>query len=97
MKNAQEYAEIIMRDERKLIVKETPTVYETHKIERVYEFQDGAIVKYEWQESPTGRTSKDEIFNHRFTLMVLPTPNPNKFEKATIKVINYPRDHGQTV
>ena len=91
MKSAEEYAEIIMRDERELIVKETPTVYETHKIERVYEFQDGAIVKYEWLESPMGRTSKDEIFNHRFTLTTLPTLNPSKFQKGIIKVINYPQ------
>ena len=91
MKNVEEYAEIIMRDEREKIASETPTIYETHKIERIYEFHDGAIVKYEWQESPSGRTSKAEIFNHRFSLIEPPSPNPRKFQKGIIKVINYPQ------
>lgn len=91
MKNAEEYADIIMRDEREMIVKETPTVYETHKIERVYEFADGAVVKYEWQNSPDGRTSPEETYNHRFTLETLPDPNPNKLQRGVIRVINYPQ------
>lgn len=91
MKNAEDYAEIIMRDEREKIVKETPTIYETERIERLYEFADGAIVKYEWQNTPDGRTSDTEKFNHRFTLTTLPTPNPNEFEKGIIKEIKYPR------
>ena len=90
MKNTIEYAEIIMNDEREKIVAETPTVYESDKIERIYEFADGAIVKYEWQSTPGGRTSAGEIFNHRFTLEALPESNPNKFKKGIIKVINYP-------
>ncbi len=91
MKNAEEYAEIILRDERGKIAKETPTIYETDKIERIYEFHDGAIIKYEWQKSPTGRTSAEEIYNHRFTLTALPTPNPGKFKEGIIKQINYPQ------
>ncbi len=91
MKNAEEYADIILRDEREKIAKETPIIYETDKIERIYEFPDGAIVKYEWQKSPTGRTSAEEMFNHRFTLTALPAPNPQKFKKGIIKQINYPR------
>ncbi len=91
MKKAEEYADIIMHDEREKIVSETPTVYETDKIERVYEFADGAIVKYEWQNTPDGRTSTSGDFNHRFTLTALPNPNPNGFKKGIIKVINYPR------
>jgi hypothetical protein len=90
MKNAEEYAEIIMRDEREKIVSETPTIYETGRIERVYEFADGAIVKYEWQSTPDGRTSATGAFNHRFTLLTLPEPNPNKFKKGVIREINYP-------
>jgi len=91
MNKPEEYADIIMRDDRKKIVSETPTVYETDKIERVYEFADGAIVKYEWQNTPDGRTSASGEFNHRFTLTALPNPNPNSFKKGIIKVINYPR------
>jgi len=91
MKSAEEYAEIIMRDEREKIVKETPLVYETDRIERLYEFADGAVVKYEWQNTPDGRTSATEIFNHRFTLTLLPEPNPYNFEKGVIKEIKYPR------
>jgi hypothetical protein len=92
MKTAEEYADIILRDEREKIVSETPTIYEDHKIERIYEFGDGAIVKYEWQSTPDGRTSAEEIFNHRFSLISLPEPNPNKFKKGIVKVINYPQN-----
>lgn len=91
MKNSEEYADIILRDEREKIVKETPSVYETTRIERIYEFADGAIVKYEWQKSPTGRISEKELFNHRFSLTELPAPNPQKFKKGIIKQINYPQ------
>jgi hypothetical protein len=91
MKNTQEYAQIIMNDEREKIVAETPTVYETDKIERIYEFADGAIVKYEWQSTLDGRTSADGKFNHRFTLVSLPNPNPHGFKKGIIKQIDYPK------
>ena len=91
MKTAEEYADIIIRDEREKIIKETPTVYTDDKIERVYEFGDGAIVKYEWQSTPDGRTASEERYNHQFSLINLPVPNPNKFKKEIIKVINYPR------
>ena len=89
MKNAEEYAEIIIRDETDKIVSETPTVYTPDKIERIYEFEDGAIIKYEWQSSPEGRTSKTERYNHKFTLTKLPSPNPHKFKTGVVKVINY--------
>ena len=91
MKSIESYADIIMRDERDKIVSETPTVYETDRIVRVYEFKDGAIVKYEWQATPDGRTSETGDFNHRFTLTTLPDPNPHGFKKGIIKVINYPK------
>ena len=91
MKNAAEYANIIIRDEREKIFNETPTVYTADKIERVYEFADGAIVKYEWQSAPDGRTSATERYNHQWSLTTLPAPNPQKFKKGIIKVINYPR------
>lgn len=91
MKTSEEYADIIMRDEVEKIVKETPTVYTDDKIERVYEFADGAVVKYEWQSTTDGRTSAEERYNHQFSLISLPDSNPNKFKKGIIKVINYPR------
>lgn len=91
MNKAEEYANIIIRDERDKIIKETPTVYTEDKIERVYEFADGAILKYEWQSAPDGRTASEERYNHQFSLITLPAPNPNKFKKGIIKVINYPR------
>ncbi len=92
MKSTEEYADIIMRDEREKIVSETPTVYETDHIERVYEFEDRAVVRYEWQATPDGRTSETGEFNHRFTLATLPNPNPHNFKKGIIKVINYPKN-----
>ncbi len=91
MKKTIEYAEIIMNDEREKIVAETPTIYESDKIERIYEFADGAIVKYEWQATPDGRTSAVGAFNHRFTLISLPPKNPHGFKKGIIKEIDYPR------
>ena len=91
MKSAEEYANIIIRDEREKIVAETPTVYTPDKIERIYEFADGAIVKYEWQSSPSGRTSENGDYNHKFSLTVLPTPNPHKFKIGVVKVIDYPK------
>lgn len=85
MKNAEEYADIIIRDERERIVRETPTVYEDEKIERIYEFDDGAVLKYEWQHAPAA-----EAFNHKFTLIEPPAPNPQRFRTGVVKVINYP-------
>jgi hypothetical protein len=90
MKNAAEYADIIMRDEREKIVTETPTKYGDDEIERIYEFADGAVVRYEWQSLRFGGASAAEQFNHRFTLVELPTPNPDKFKTGIIRQINYP-------
>lgn len=88
--NAEEYVNIILTDERAKIISETPTIYRDDFIERIYEFADGTVIKYEWQNSPSGRTSTDELFNHRFTLTETPSPNPRKLKKGIIKVINYP-------
>jgi len=86
VQNAEEYADIIIRDETEKIVSETPTVYTADKIERVYEFADGAVVKYEWQSLPDRTTTH---FNHKWTLVTPPIPNPRKFEIGVVKVINY--------
>lgn len=83
MREAEKYLDVIMRDERNRIVSETPTIYEDHRIERLYEFDDGAVVKYEWQDSSPYE------FNHRFTLVKLPSPNPAKLKMAVIGIINY--------
>lgn len=91
MKNAQNYAAIIMNDEREKIVKETPTIYNDEQIERIYEFEDGAVVKYEWQATPDGRTSAEEKFNHRFSLIKAPQPNPHNLKEGIISQINYPK------
>ncbi len=91
MNRASEYADIVIRDERQKIKNETPTVYTNDKIERIYEFHDGAVLKYEWQSTPDGRTSSEERYNHRFSLITLPSPNPHKFKKGIVKVINYPQ------
>lgn len=86
----EDYVEIIQRDVREKILKETPTVYETDKIERIYEFYDGATVKYEWQNTPDGRTSSTGKFNHQFTLIKLPSDNSQNFELGVIKTTYYP-------
>lgn len=91
MKNAEEYAAIIMNDEREKIVKETPTIYNDDQIERLYEFADGAVIKYEWQSTPDGRTSAEEKFNHKFSLIKTPNPNPHKLKEGIVKQTNYPK------
>jgi len=80
---AAEYVQMIMRDETAKIVRETPIVYENARIEREYEFEDGAIVRYEWQDlSIRG-------FNHRFTLIKPPEPNSEKLSASVIETIDY--------
>ncbi|MBS1792811.1 MAG: hypothetical protein JSS81_03095 [Acidobacteria bacterium] len=92
MNNAAEYAELIMADDCESIIAETPTAYTPDRIERIYEFADGAVVKYEWQSTPDGRTSPDGKYNHRFTLVKPPMPNPHRFKAGVIKVIEYPKN-----
>jgi hypothetical protein len=87
MNKAEEYVEIILTDERDKIAKETPTIFETKKIERLYEFADGAVVKYEWQDFPDEESG--EKYNHRFTLITLPKPNPSKLKAGVILSIDY--------
>lgn len=89
MKNAEEYADIIIRDEREKISKETPTRYGDDRIERVYEFDDGATVRYDWQSRRASENSKNESYNHRFVLVTLPSPNPLRLKKGIIKKIDY--------
>ena len=72
-----------MQDERDEIAAETPTVYEDDQIERVYEFRDGAVVKYEWNDHSRRQ------FNHRFTLVTPPRPNTAKLKAGVIRTIEY--------
>jgi hypothetical protein len=90
MRKGEDYANIILRDEREKIVRETPTVFEDDYLERIYEFDDGAVVSYEWQGTPDGRTSPEGKYNHRFTLVNVPSSNPGGLKKGILKVINYP-------
>lgn len=79
--DAERYVRLIMRDETEKIVRETPSVYEADRIEREYEFDDGAVVKYEWQDVMLGG------FNHRFTLVT--PPKGEKLKPGVIRTIDY--------
>lgn len=72
-----------MRDETDRIVRETPTVYENARIVREYEFEDGAVVEYEWRDVSLAG------FNHQFTLLRAPKKNPGKLKAGVIKTISY--------
>lgn len=72
-----------MDDETDKIIRETPTVYENARIEREYEFYDGAVVTYEWRDVSVGD------FNHRFILIQAPKKNPDKLKPGIIRTINY--------
>ena len=87
MKKAEQYADIIIYDEIEKIASETPTVYTDDKIERIYEFTDGAVVRYEWQSPPPDESN--DRYNHKFTLIKPPSPNPEKFKTGVVKVIDY--------
>lgn len=91
MSEREKYAEIIIRDERDKIASEKTVVFEPDKIERLYKFYDGAVVKYEWQAPPANKTSDYESFNHRFSLIKLPAPNPFQLQTGIIKIIRYPK------
>jgi hypothetical protein len=72
-----------MQDEAEKIVRETPVVYEPDRIEREYEFADGAVVKYEWQDATLGG------FNHRFSLVRPPKRNLERLSAGVIQTIDY--------
>ena len=82
------YVTNIIQDIQNTFVSERTIKFSETQIERVYEFEDGAVVKYEWQDYPPTGNDKDK-YNHRFTLVTPPEPNPGKLEKGVIKVINY--------
>ncbi|MBX7174343.1 MAG: hypothetical protein K1X72_25450 [Pyrinomonadaceae bacterium] len=81
------YVNSIIKDIQNQFIREETTSFSDSKIERQYEFPDGAIVKYEWQNEDSAR--KGESFNHRFSLIKLPEPNEGNFELGIIKIVNY--------
>jgi hypothetical protein len=82
------YVTSIIQDVQTRFVEEETTKYSLKQIERIYTFDDGAVVKYEWQDASMTKSPDD--YNHRFTLEKLPKPNKNKLEKGVIRVIAYP-------
>ncbi|RMG06862.1 MAG: hypothetical protein D6735_03525 [Acidobacteria bacterium] len=90
MKRLEDYVSAIVHDEREKFVSEQTVLYTEKRIERLYKFHDNAVVKYEWQSLPENLKGSEELFNHRFTLVEPPSPNPNNFKPGVIEVINYP-------
>ena len=84
---ANYYINAIIKDVQNAFVREETTTFNNSKIVREYEFEDGAIIKYEWQSEESAKNG--EVFNHRFTLIKPPTPNSGNLEQGVIKVINY--------
>lgn len=82
-----QYVNIITSDVFEEIADEETIVQTSEKIERLYYFHDGAVVRYEWQGFPFGKPA--ESFNHRFTLITPPAPNPRQFETGVIKTIEF--------
>ncbi len=86
-KHTNHYVNSIIEDVQSRFVSERTIEYSESKIVREYEFEDSAIVRYSWQSAPGKKA--DEKFNHLFTLVTPPKPNPNKLQKGIIRVIDY--------
>lgn len=84
---ANSYVNAIIRDVQNAFVREETTTFSDSKIERTYEFEDGAIVKYEWKSEESAKN--DEQFNHRFTLIKTPVSNSENLETGVIKIVKY--------
>jgi hypothetical protein len=81
------YVNAIIKDIQNAFVREETLSFSDSKIVREYEFEDEAIIKYEWQSEV--QAAKSENFNHRFSLAKLPVPNPDNLEIGILKVISY--------
>ena len=79
------YITSIVEDIQTRFVNEETIKHSDNKIKRNYEFEDGAVVTYEWQSGLKGDWK--ESYNHRFTLVKNPKPNPNKLKEGVIRVI----------
>ena len=86
-KHTNYYVTSIIQDIQTRFIEEKTTKFSLSHIERTYEFDDGAIVVYEWQDS--AGVGNEGHFNHKFTLKRPPKPNPHKLKKGVIKVIEY--------
>ena len=82
------YANSIIEDVRSRFASEETVKFTDSEIERVYEFDDGAVVRYEWRSG--GRGGGADGFNHRFSIVKPPKPNPHKIKKGVIRVIGFP-------
>ena len=81
------YVNSIIKDIQNQFIREETTSFSDSKISRNYEFPDGAIVKYEWQDEES--SIKGEAYNHRFTLVKLHEPNDGNFDLGIIKIVTY--------
>lgn len=86
-KHTNYYVTSIIQDIQTRFITEKTTKFSLSQIERTYEFDDGAVVKYEWRDAVAA--SEKDGFNHRFTLTKPPKPNPHKLTKGVIKVIEH--------
>lgn len=85
--HANSYVNAIMHDERNSFIREEAKFYSESKIVREFEFADGAVIEYEWQGLEN--LNPQDPFNHRFTLIKTPSPNPNNLKLGIIKQVNY--------
>lgn len=86
--NAEIYVNIIIEDDLNRIIWEETRTHKDSYIERDYEIDDGAVIKYEWRGFPGSDPA--ESFNHKFSLIKLPAQNPHNLETGVIKIINFP-------
>lgn len=86
---ANSYVNAIINDIQNQFVREETITFSESKIVREYEFEDGAIIKYDWQNED--ESIKSEPFNHKFTLIRNPIPNPAHLELGVLKTVKYKR------
>lgn len=86
---ANYYVNAIIKDVQNAFIREETLSFNDSKIVREYEFEDGAIIKYEWQSE--AEAIQGNSFNHKFTLTKVPTPNTGDLELGVLKTVNYSR------
>lgn len=83
--NGEVYAKIIIEDDLNRIAWEETLTHEENYIEREYEIDDGAFIKYEWRSFPGN--SPEDAYNHKFTLITPPKKNPDKLKPGVLLII----------